>query len=166
MKKILEGAKKLFKEVYNIPDGVNPETGKTYLLEALEKYPGLQPNEYERYGKFLKSNIVVWKYYGDDTLEKNNETIINPEWATMNVLELENRDGIWETMFIVDIKEFLKDISKCVRRIKFKSPMSIPKIESSYEYVYAEYDDSDDSEDSDSDSDSEIDEYLNAWDGW
>ena len=35
---ILAGAKKLFKKFYNIPDGVNPETRRSYLLYALEGY--------------------------------------------------------------------------------------------------------------------------------
>lgn len=35
-KQIIAGGKKLFQEFYNIPDGVNPQTRRKYLTDAID----------------------------------------------------------------------------------------------------------------------------------
>ncbi|KAI5494031.1 hypothetical protein TVAGG3_1048240, partial [Trichomonas vaginalis G3] len=56
--------RRLFKRFYNIPDGVNPKTRRSYLNEAIDAYEGFDiSSESERLARMLNVNIDF--YYCD-----------------------------------------------------------------------------------------------------
>ena len=56
--KVIAEAKRLFAEFYKIQDGVNPETRRKYLKDALESYGGFNTvTESEALARHFKMNI-------------------------------------------------------------------------------------------------------------
>ena len=110
-RQLVADAKKVFKHFYDIPDGVNPETRKSYLTESVEKYEGLDDaTEIEKLCKLLKINMGTWFYNNqvkrieDVTYEHMYDTIIDVEYPMVNRLKVLMSDNKYHDWLITDLE--------------------------------------------------------------
>ena len=81
--------------MYDIPDGVNPKTRRTYLSEALENYGGFNDAiDLEKLFKLKKINVRTFLCHNigverieDVWYEQIEEFIINPDYPMLNRLK-------------------------------------------------------------------------------
>ncbi len=124
---IIANAKKDFQQFYNIPDGVNPETRRTYLRDALDKYEGLNlATELESLAEFHKININIFesakRYKPTDRIKLTLirkvvcKTEIND---TINLIQVTLRCGRKHLVRIVDDRIIQNDYEICPHCNKF-----------------------------------------------
>ena len=103
---LIARAKKLFKAFYNIPDGKNPKTGKTYLDEALDNYEGFNcATETEALARFCKFNIHY--YYCPpykEQYELVEEVVVDPSYPVKSLLRIPTGDGKFHIAVITDVE--------------------------------------------------------------
>ncbi|KAI5527115.1 hypothetical protein TVAGG3_0289040 [Trichomonas vaginalis G3] len=116
-KAIIAGGKKLFQEFYNIPDGVNPETRRKYLNDAIDSYEGFDiAKESEALCKKFKVNIDYYYCSPQEKEDINVEDvdfelvesyIVDPKYKTINFLLTKNKDGQLHTDAITDVERLV-----------------------------------------------------------
>ncbi|KAI5529585.1 hypothetical protein TVAGG3_0325310 [Trichomonas vaginalis G3] len=105
--------RRLFKRFYNIPDGVNPKTRRSYLNEAIDAYEGFDiSSESERLARMLNVNIDF--YYCDPQPEDVDinkvdfplveSIMIDPEFETVNILLTQSPCGKLHADRITDVE--------------------------------------------------------------
>lgn len=107
-----EGKRK-FKQFYNIPDGTNPKTRRSYLNEAIDAYEGFDVSS-ESEELCRKFNINVDYYYVDpqpDDVDINkvqfnliDSVVIDPEYPTVNILLTQSPSGKLHADRITDVE--------------------------------------------------------------
>ncbi|KAI5516342.1 DNA/RNA polymerase superfamily, partial [Trichomonas vaginalis G3] len=105
--------RRLFKRFYNIPDGVNPKTRRSYLNETIDAYEGFDiSSESERLARMLNVNIDF--YYCDPQPEDVDinkvdfplveSIMIDPEFETVNILLTQSPCGKLHADRITDVE--------------------------------------------------------------
>jgi len=93
---ITANAKRLFYEFYEIPDGTNKKSRKTYRNEALFAYEGiLEPRELKQLCKFTKKNLNI--YISDPIYTKvtrrtyslHQQIMVDKTYDTVSVLRIQ-----------------------------------------------------------------------------
>ena len=115
----LAEAKRLFAEFYKIQDGVNPETRRKYLKDALESYEGFNTTtESEAFARHFKMNI---DYYwvnpcftpeDEPHYELVEQVIVNESYDHYSFLRIPTGNNKFHIMYITDA-EALTGIRIC-----------------------------------------------------
>ncbi|KAI5502408.1 hypothetical protein TVAGG3_0886340 [Trichomonas vaginalis G3] len=105
--------RRLFKRFYNIPDGVNPKTRRSYLNEAIDAYEGFDiSSESERLARMLNVNIdFIYCDPQPEDVDINKvdfplveSIMIDPEFETVNILLTQSPCGKLHADRITDVE--------------------------------------------------------------
>ncbi len=120
-KKTLEAeAKKIFQSFYNIPEGLDKKTRRSYLKNKLRNYPGLNiVTEFDKLCQFLNVKGYIYAPSKVNKADDRHRLTLNEKYNTtatdgvLHVINIPMDDGTFHMVAIKDLKILNNDFLVC-----------------------------------------------------